>query len=212
MSRRLPVYLLLDTSGSMSGEPIEQVKNGVQMLVAALRQDPYALETAWLSVITFSSSADVAVPLTELTAFQPPSISASGGTSLGEGLAKVADCVSKDLVKTTATTKGDWRPMVFLMTDGAPTDDWQKGLTRFKQEKWGVVVGCCVDNGDETILKQITESVVKLNTSDSASIKAFFKWISSSISQGSKSVEQSGKDVQGLSELPPPPPEIKVVT
>ena len=55
--RRLPVYLLLDTSGSMSGEPIEQVKNGLQMLVAGLRQDPYALETAYLAVITFDSAA-----------------------------------------------------------------------------------------------------------------------------------------------------------
>ena len=101
--------------------------------------------------------------------------------------------------------------MVFLMTDGGPTDDWQKGLARFRQEKWGVVVGCCVDNGDESALKQITESVVKLNTSDTASMKAFFKWISSSVSQGSKAVEQTGKDVQGMNELPPPPPEIKVV-
>ena len=211
MSRRLPVYLLLDTSGSMSGEPIEQVKNGVQMLVASLRQDPYALEAAWLSVITFSSGANVAVPLTELTAFQPPSIDASGSTDLGAALELVANSVKKDLVKTTATTKGDWRPMVFLMTDGGPTDDWQKGLARFRQEKWGVVVGCCVDNGDEAALKQITESVVRLNTSDTASMKAFFKWISSSVSQGSKSVEQAGKHVQGLSELPPPPPEVKVV-
>lgn len=211
MSRRLPVYLLLDTSGSMQGEPIEQVKNGLQMLVASLRQDPYALETAWLSVITFNSGAQVAVPLTELTSFQPPEIQANGSTDLGAALELVANSVKKDLVKTTPTTKGDWRPMVFLMTDGAPMDDWKKGLNSFQKEKWGVIVGCCVDNGDETVLKQITESVLKLNTADTASMKAFFKWISASVSQGSKSVEQAGKDVQGLSELPPPPPEIKVV-
>jgi len=196
----------------MSGEPIETVKNGVQMLVSALRQDPYALETAWLSVITFDSKANELVPLTELTAFQPPDFTASGTTALGEGLAKVADCVSKDLVKTTATTKGDWRPMLFLLTDGSPTDDWQKGLARFKQEKWGIVVACGVDGADDSILKQITECVVKLSTSDSTSLKAFFKWISSSVSQGSKSTETAGKEVSGLSELPPPPPEIQIVT
>ena len=68
--RRLPVYLLLDTSGSMSGEPIQQVKNGVQMLVSALRQDPQALETAYLSVITFDTTAREVVPLTDLPSFQ----------------------------------------------------------------------------------------------------------------------------------------------
>lgn len=209
--RRLPVYLLVDVSGSMSGEPLEQVKNGIQMLVAALRQDPYALETAWLSVITFGSSADVAVPLTELTAFQPPNLVVSGSTNLGDGLKLVADRAANELTKTTPTTKGDWKPMVFLMTDGAPDSGWQSGLTRFKQEKWGLVVCCSVDGGDESVLKQISEVVVHLNTSDSNSIKAFFKWISASVSQGSKAVDQAGKDVQGLSELPPPPPEIQVV-
>jgi uncharacterized protein YegL len=62
------------------------------------------------------------------------------------------------------------------------------------------------------VLKQISEVVVHLNTSDSNAIKAFFKWISASVSQGSKAVDQGAKEVQGLGELPPPPPEIRVVT
>jgi len=45
--RRLPVYLLLDTSGSMSGEPIEAVKNGVQIMISSLRQNPQAIKTAF---------------------------------------------------------------------------------------------------------------------------------------------------------------------
>ena len=78
--RRLPVYLLLDTSGSMYGEPIEAVKNGVQTLISTLRSDPYALETAYISIITFNSSAQQITPLTELASFQQPNIDASGCT------------------------------------------------------------------------------------------------------------------------------------
>ena len=81
--RRLPVYLLLDVSGSMSGEPIEAVKNGIQILHSALRKDPYALESAYISVLTFGSEVQQIVPLTEVAMFQPPQISANGGTSLG---------------------------------------------------------------------------------------------------------------------------------
>ncbi|MBQ1337239.1 MAG: VWA domain-containing protein, partial [Thermoguttaceae bacterium] len=74
--RRLPVYLLLDVSGSMSGEPIEAVKNGIQILHSALRKDPYALESAYISVLTFGSEVQQIVPLTEVAMFQPPQISA----------------------------------------------------------------------------------------------------------------------------------------
>ena len=210
--RRLPVYLVLDISGSMAGEPIEAVKNGVQVLVSTLRQDPYALETAFLSVITFDSSARQVVPLTELSMFQMPDIQATGTTALGEALSLLANKVSTEVTKSTAEVKGDWKPLVFIMTDGEPTDDWQKGLNDFKNQKFGMVVACAAGSGANTsILKQITEVVVQLDTADSATIKAFFKWVSASVSTGSQKVEASGKDVSGLNELPPPPPEVNIV-
>jgi len=197
----------------MAGEPIEQVKNGVQTLVSGLRQDPYALETAYLSVITFSASVQELVPLTELTQFQAPALSAGGGTSLGAGLTLLTECVRRDVHKASATHKGDWRPMVFVMTDGKPTDDWRAGLARFQQEKWGVVVACAIDGGDTGVLAEIAGkgAVVQLNTSDSAAMSAFFKWVTASVSVSSKSTETGGREVSGLSELPPPPPEIKLV-
>ena len=210
--RRLPVYLVLDCSGSMSGEPIQQVKNGVQMLVSALRQDPQALETAYLSVITFDSSAHEIVKLTDLPSIQTPNLAATGTTALGEALTLVADCAKRDVVKASTTQKADWRPMVFLMTDGGPTDDFAKGLARFKQEKWGAVVACAVDSADISVLQQIAaEAVVKLDTTDSKALEAFFKWVTASISFSSKSVQTTGKEVEGLNQLPPPPPEIQVV-
>jgi uncharacterized protein YegL len=210
--RRLPVYLLLDTSGSMSGEPIEAVKNGVQILVSTLRQDPYALETAYLSVITFDSSARQVAPLAELAAFQPPALSASGTTALGEALGLLAERVEAEVARTTADAKGDWKPLVFLMTDGAPTDDWQAGLAKLKQVRTGVIVACAAGQGADTaILKQITEVVVALDTADANTIKAFFKWVSASVSTGSQKVDQGQKEVTGLGDLPPPPPEVNVV-
>jgi uncharacterized protein YegL len=210
--RRLPVYLLLDTSGSMSGEPIEAVKNGVQILVSTLRQDPYALETAFLSVITFDTTARQVVPLMEMATFQTPQISATGTTAFGEALGLLADRIEAEITKTSADIKGDWKPLIFIMTDGSPTDDWQKGFEKLKKVRTGIIVACAAGHGaDTTILKQITEVVVQLDTADSNTIKAFFKWVSASVSTGSQKVDSGHKEVTGLSDLPPPPPEINVV-
>lgn len=210
--RRLPVYLLLDTSGSMSGEPIEAVKNGMQVLVSTLRQDPYALETAFLSIITFDSVATQVCPLTELATFQLPNLVATGTTALGAGLELLAQRISSEVTTSTAEVKGDWKPLIFIMTDGEPTDDWQKGLNALKKIKTGVIIACAAGPSANTnILKSITEVVVQLDTADSATIKAFFKWVSASVSTGSQKVDSGQKEVVGLDDLPPPPPEVNVV-
>lgn len=211
MSRRLPVYLLLDTSGSMVGEPIESVKNGVQVLLSSLRQDPHALETAYISVITFNSSAQQLIPLTEIATFQVPNFNASGTTALGEALSLTARCIEREVKKSTHEVKGDWKPLVFIMTDGEPTDDFERGLRDFNLVSKGIVVACAVGDGArKDLLTQITTSVVSLSTADHGSISAYFKWVSSSISVGSQKVDGGAGDVGGLSELPPPPPEIVI--
>ncbi len=210
--RKLPVYLVLDTSGSMHGEPIEAVKNGVQVLVSTLRQDPYALETAFLSIITFDDRAQQITPLTELSMFQMPAIAANGTTCLGGALSLLSQRIDAEVHKSSAEKKGDWRPLVFIMTDGAPTDNWERGLEDFKNTKCAMVVACAAGQNAQTkILKKITNTVVSLDTADSMTIKAFFKWVSASISFGSQKVESSHQEISGLNELPPPPPEVNIV-
>ena len=208
--RRLPVYLLLDCSASMSGEAIEATRNGVKALVADLKTDPQALETAYLSVITFSSTAQQVCPLTELMMFQEPTLEARGATALGEALKVLNQCVDNEVRKSTPTQKGDWKPLVFLMTDGQPTDSWESAADELKAKRLSNIIACAAGPGaDEMLLKRITEMVVVLNNVQPDTLKAFFKWVSSSIKTTSSKLEQTAGDAP-LS-LPPPPPTIQFV-
>ncbi|MBF0200024.1 MAG: VWA domain-containing protein [Desulfamplus sp.] len=210
--RRLPVYLLLDNSFSMKGEPIEALKEGVQLLTSTLRQDPYALETVCVSIIIFNTKAEQITPLTDLVAFQMPDIKADGVTALGEAMSLLARRVEQEVIKTTHEKKGDWKPLIFIMTDGAPTDDWKAGFNELQKIKKAMVISCAAGEGARIdVLKEISDVVVELKKADSETIKKFFKWISASVGTTSKKVDLTKKDISSFNELPPPPPEISVV-
>lgn len=208
--RRLPVYLLLDCSGSMFGEPIEAVRQGVKALVADLKGDPQALETAYLSVITFNSTAQQVGPLTELMTFQEPNIEADGSTALGAALNLLDQCIDKEVNKSSATQKGDWKPMIFLMTDGEPTDNWENAADKLKQRKVANIIACAAGAGaNSAMLKRLTDVVVELNSIQPEAMKEFFIWVSNSIKTTSQSIAQvaAGAPIN----LPPPPPQIQII-
>jgi uncharacterized protein YegL len=211
--RRLPVYLLVDCSESMAGPAIESVSKGVGALVDQLRANPLALETAYLSVITFSRYARQDVPLTEVMSFQPPKLSVRPGTALGAALDLLVKCIGREVVKTTATTKGDYRPLVFLMTDGQPTDAWEAAADRIKAARNPSLaniyaIGCGPDV-DAAVLKRLTDIVLLMPEVTPEKFKKFFVWLSASVQAASQRVESGGDakggggpDMLGLASLP----------
>lgn len=209
--RRLPVYFLLDTSGSMYGEPIQALNNALSGMINTLRSDAQALDSLWISIITYDREVKEIVPLTELVHFQLPEITCpqSGPTNTGAGLDFVIQKVNKEVIKGSASQKGDWKPLLFIFTDGKPSDIqlYREKTAEIRNMSFGAVVGCAAGHmANDEILKELTDNVVHLASADSSTLKQFFKWVSETIEQGNKS-QGTGERV----ELPPPPSEIIVV-
>lgn len=209
--RRLPVYLLLDTSGSMRGEPIEAVNTGLRVMLSSLRQDPHALETVHICIITFDAEAKMVVPLTALDELQVPEITTpeSGPTHLGLALEMLDRQLKRDLIRSTPERKGDWAPFLFVMTDGKPSDTmlFEDMCAVIRAGGFANIVGCLAGpKARRADLERLCQHVVALDTMDSAAFNGFFKWVTSTIASGSRSM-----GVAGEVPLPPPPAEIQLV-
>jgi uncharacterized protein YegL len=195
----------------MKGEPIESVKVGLEAMIASLRQDPFALESVYISIITFDRDVKQIIPLTELENLQLPEIVTpdSGPTHLGAALEVLCQKIDAEVQLSSPEKKGDWMPLLFIMTDGKPSDlqKYNQMIPEVKKRHFGSIIACAAGTkSDPKPLEQLTSQVYSLDTTDSATFRQFFKWVSASVSVGNRSIGASN-EIQ----LPPPPPEVHTV-
>lgn len=193
--RKFPIYLLIDVSESMAGDALTQLENGMRQIAADLMQDPHALETAYLSVIAFAGRARTLTPLTELADFVPPHLPVGGGTGLGRALLHLMDEIDRNVTTSTPERKGDWKPLVFLMTDGVPTDDVEPALRRWNEKyahRVALVAVSIGGGGDHDVLSRLTKDIIPFDDTVEGAFKKFITWITNSVKSSTRSVTTGG--------------------
>lgn len=195
----------------MRGEPIESVKVGLEAMISSLRHEPHALETVNISIITYDKEVKQILPLTPLDELQMPDITTpdSGPTHTGQALKLLCEMVDHEVRRNTLEQKGDWMPLLFIMTDGKPSDIqlYREMIPEVKKRNFASIIACAAGMSAKTEqLKELTDNVYSLDTIDSTAFKQFFKWVSDTIVVGNKSIGATDE-----LELPPPPAEVNVI-
>jgi uncharacterized protein YegL len=195
---RVACVLLLDTSASMGGEPIAALNAGYDALREALSEDPLARKRVEIAVVTFGGTVDLVVPFTEGRDLPPQTFTAGGGTPMGGALDLGLDQVLARKQTYKEAGLEYFRPWLFVITDGAPTDAQQftaaAARVRAAEGKKGVTVfGVGVTGADMATLAQISERQ-PVGLAGLEFIK-MFQWLSASMAVVSQSTP-GGSDAQ----------------
>lgn len=188
-ARPLPVILLLDRSGSMSGEKIDTLNVAVNQMIESFKSAGQDEAEINLAVISFGGDVSYDIPLQPVAELSDCRLRASGGTPMGAALRRAKDLLED---KETIPSKG-YRPAVVLVSDGAPTDDWEKPMDDFvgsgrssKCQRFAMAIGTSQDDPVLNRFMHGMEMPVYL-ASDATKIRDFFRFVTMSVSQRSKS-------------------------
>ncbi|MHB8842456.1 MAG: vWA domain-containing protein [Candidatus Aquicultor sp.] len=196
--------LLLDTSGSMvvNGK-IKQLNDGLRFFKEDVTSDELASKRVDLAIITFGDGVTVAHDFSSMEDFNPPALHASGLTPMGEAILRAIDLIEERKFEYKSRGIDYYRPWIFLITDGEPTDmkpgdaTWNKviaGINDGENNKNFLFFTVGVEPADMDVLKQLSPSNREPVRLMPGKFKAMFEWLSKS--QGRVSASKVGENVQ----------------
>lgn len=200
---RCPCVLLLDTSGSMYGQPIDALNEGLQTFREELNKDELAKKRVEVAIVKFDSHVEVVQDFVTADRFESPVLTTQGLTSMGGGINKALDLIAdrKNQYRNNGVTY--YRPWVFLITDGEPQGESDKAIKQAidriqddEDNKRVAFFAVGVENANMERLSEISvRSPLKLK---GLAFRELFIWLSTSMQR----VSNSQPDEQ----VPLPPP------
>ncbi|MBS0349493.1 MAG: VWA domain-containing protein [Proteobacteria bacterium] len=186
---RCPVALVLDTSGSMSGQPIEQLNAGIRLFIDEVKRDDLARWSVDLAVYTAGGSADCIqsfIGVEQIAGFSP--LNASGGTPLGQATRMALDDLEARKKSYRDTGVPYYQPWLVMISDGAPDYGWQDVARRasaLSAQRKLVSLPIGVQGADLDVLSQFSSKpAVAL---DGLKFRELFQWFSASMARVSAS-------------------------
>jgi uncharacterized protein YegL len=191
---RCPCVLLLDTSGSMSGDPINSLNKGLLSYRDDLQEDALACKRVDVAIVTFGGEVRTALDFTTSEGMHLPTLTAGGDTPMGAAIRRSIEIVRERKERYRANGIMFYRPWIFMITDGAPTDEWQSAaaaIAEGERSKAFAFFAVGAGGANMDVLRQIATrqplSLVGLK------FRELFQWLSNS--QQSVSRSNPGQEV-----------------